>query len=97
VPKPFRGVGLSVMFELAAIARDGTSTRITDRVRTPRPMSVGNKISALTGANHVCRANQASVVRTYDVAKLWWTFQVGNSKPKKAFLPVAPATVGVAR
>jgi hypothetical protein len=70
VPEPFRGVGLSVMFKLAAIARDGTSMRITDRVRTPRPMSVGNKTSALTGANHVCCANQARVVRTYDVAKL---------------------------
>ena len=85
------------MPKLAAIARDGTSMRITDRVRTPRLMSVGNKISALTGANHVCCANQTRIVRTNDVAKLWWTFQVGNSKPKKAFLPVAPATVGVAR
>ena len=62
VPKPFRGVGLSVMPKLAAIARDGTSMRITDRVRTPRLMSVGNKVSALTGANHVCCANQTRVV-----------------------------------
>jgi len=43
VPKPFRGVGLWLMLKLAAIARDETPTRINDRVRTPRPISVGNK------------------------------------------------------
>jgi hypothetical protein len=97
VPKPFRAIGLSVMPKLVAIARDGMSTRITDRVRTPGPVSVGNKISALTGANHVCCANQTRVVRTNDVAELYRTLQVGNGKADEAFLPVAPATVGIPR
>ena len=70
VPKPFQGVGVSVMPKVAAIIRDGTWMRIADRVETPRPMSVGNKVFALTGANHVCCANQTRVVRTNDVAKL---------------------------
>src|ERR1700741_35234 len=59
-------------------------------------MSVGNKISALTGATHVCCADQTRVVRTNDVAELYWTLQVGHGKPNEAFLPVAPEHVGVA-
>jgi len=51
----------------------------------------------LTGANHVCCADQAGVVRTNNVAKLYGVFWVGNGKPNEAVLPVPPATGGVAR
>ena len=46
------------------------------------------EICALTGANHVCCADQAGVVRTNNVAKLYGVFWVGNGKPNEAVLPV---------
>ena len=55
------------------------------------------EVSALTGADHVCCADKACVVRANNVAKLEGIFRIGNGQPNEAFLPVSPPAVGVAR
>jgi hypothetical protein len=102
-------LGKSIVTPLSAVGSDrcsnrpwpGTLIKIAGEpmpsCRSPTPESEWYEVSALTGANHVCGADETGVMGTNDVAELKWIFRIGYSQPHEAFLPVSALAVGVAR